>query len=296
MKTFLMLLAMTSFTLAGGARRRHKVNCFENSYGVPVPRVYARPQHHATPSVYPTSFPVGIDIPVFHSCRRPGYGWPRPGWGYGRRRGVSVKKFKNQFQGLALKSQINMNNGGVNNNQTNAKVKGGKGRGRGKGRGKGRGRPGPRPCKKGPRRGRRINPYWAPQPSVDVKKFSNEFVGAAIKSQINMNNGGVNNNQTNAKVKGRGRGRGRGHGGHGGPGPRPCNKGRGGKKRRGPYWYPQPSVDVKKFSNKFEGTAVQSQINMNNGGANNDQTNAKVDNKKKSKKPCVKKIFVGAAP
>ena len=36
---------------------------------------------------------------------------------------------------------------------------------------------------------------------VDVKKYTNAFKGNAIHSQINMNNGGCNNKQTNVKIK-----------------------------------------------------------------------------------------------
>ena len=60
----------------------------------------------------------------------------------------------------------------------------------------------------------------------------------------------------------------------------------------GPYWrgwrgrkgrYVPPcyrnggkKVDVKNFSNKFEGTAIKSQFNFNNGGHKNVQSNSKV--------------------
>ena len=165
-----------------------KEDCMNNFHN----HVHSHPHvHQANPAYWAHHLPNYVSPTPCYPL--PGLRKRCRGRGRGRRGGkrVSVKKFSNKFTGTSVESNVNMINGGENNNNENfqgsvVKGKGRRGRRGGRG-GKRRGRG--RNC----RRGRRA------RKDVSVQNYSNQFKGAAIKSNINMGNGGKNNNNSNHK-------------------------------------------------------------------------------------------------
>jgi hypothetical protein len=180
----------------------------------------------------------------------------RGGRGRGKGKGLSIQKYSNSVKGNVINSKVNMTNGGTDNNNSNAEKSiigwggrrgwggwgesgdweesegwGGRGRG-GRGRG-GRGR------------------------GVSVQKYSNSLKGSVINSKVNMTNGGTGNNNSNAEKSVIG---------SGGRGCRGRGRGRGGRGRHSGF-------EAQNYSNKLEGSVVNSQVNMSNGGENNDNSN-----------------------
>ena len=167
-----------------------KEDCMNNFHN----HVHSHPHvHQANPAYWAHHLPNYVSPTPCYPL--PGLRKRCRGRGRGRRGGkrVSVKKFSNKFTGTSVESNVNMINGGENNNNENfqgsvVKGKGRRGRRGGRG-GKRRGRGRGRNC----RRGRRA------RKDVSVQNYSNQFKGAAIKSNINMGNGGKNNNNSNHK-------------------------------------------------------------------------------------------------